>query len=42
MLSRVHCSIEFRENVGWIIRDGVCVKHGDGSYESKQSTNGTW
>ena len=22
MLSRVHCSIEYKENFGWIIRDG--------------------
>lgn len=42
MLSRVHCSIEYRENVGWIVRDGYVVKHKDGSYENKVSMNGTW
>ncbi len=42
MLSRLHCTIEYRENFGWIIRDGFLVKLKDGSYESKNSTNGTW
>ena len=42
MLSRIHCSIENRENIGWIIRDGYLAKLKDGSYESKNSTNGTW
>jgi pSer/pThr/pTyr-binding forkhead associated (FHA) protein len=42
MLSRVHCTIEYQENVGWIIRDGYNIKTMTGSYEVKQSTNGTW
>lgn len=42
MLSRVHCSIEYRESIGWIIRDGYSVRNKDGSYENKNSTNGTW
>jgi len=42
MLSRLHCCIEYRENVGWILRDGYLAKLKDGSYESKISTNGTW
>lgn len=42
MLSRIHCTIEYQENVGWIIRDGYNIKTMTGSYEVKQSTNGTW
>jgi hypothetical protein len=42
MLSRIHCTIEYRENVGWIIRDGFLNKTKDGSMENKFSTNGTW
>lgn len=42
MLSRVHSSIEYRDHVGWIIRDGYNLKNITGSYEVKQSTNGTW
>lgn len=42
MLSRLHCCIEYRDNVGWIIRDGYLIKNKDGSYECKASTNGTW
>jgi pSer/pThr/pTyr-binding forkhead associated (FHA) protein len=42
MLSRIHCTIEYRDNVGWLIRDGYLSKYKDGSYESKNSTNGTW
>ena len=41
MLSRIHCSIEYKENFGWIIRDGYQVKKGF-NYENKYSTNGTW
>jgi hypothetical protein len=41
MLSRIHCSIEYKENFGWIIRDGHLSKKGF-EYESKFSTNGTW
>jgi hypothetical protein len=42
MLSRIHCSIEYREFGGWIIRDGYATKNKDGNYEIKNSTNGTW
>ena len=42
MLSRLHCTIEYRDNVGWIIRDGYLSRQKDGSHESKLSTNGTW
>jgi hypothetical protein len=42
MLSRVHCSIEYREYGGWVIRDGYNVRNKDGNYENKPSTNGTW
>ena len=41
MLSRIHCSIEYKENFGWIIRDGYLNKKGF-SYENNISTNGTW
>ena len=41
MLSRIHCSIEFKENFGWIIRDGYLNRKGF-AYENKFSTNGTW
>lgn len=42
MLSRVHCTIEYRNNVGWVIRDGVYNTNKDGNVEVKPSTNGTW
>lgn len=42
MLSRIHCTIEFRKNVGWVIRDGVYNSNKDGNIEVKASTNGTW
>jgi hypothetical protein len=42
MLSRVHCSIEYRDNVGWIIKDGYSVKSKNGNYDHKISMNGTW
>ena len=41
MLSRIHCSIEYKENFGWIIRDGYQSKKGF-FYKNKFSTNGTW
>lgn len=41
MLSRIHCSIEYKENFGWVIRDGYQLKSGS-TYENKYSTNGTW
>jgi pSer/pThr/pTyr-binding forkhead associated (FHA) protein len=42
MLSRIHCTIEYRDHVGWIIRDGSNLRTNDGKYDAKQSTNGTW
>ena len=42
LLSRIHCTIVYRKNIGWIIRDGVYNKNKDGSIEMKPSTNGTW
>ena len=42
VLSRIHCTIVYRKNIGWIIRDGVYNKNKDGSIEMKPSTNGTW
>ncbi len=40
LLSRVHCTIEYKENEGWFISDG---KIGDEDlYENRPSTNGTW
>ena len=40
LLSRVHCTIEYKENEGWFISDG---KVGDEDlYENRPSTNGTW
>lgn len=41
MLSRVHCCIEYKENFGWIIRDGYQSRKGS-NFENKFSTNGTW
>jgi pSer/pThr/pTyr-binding forkhead associated (FHA) protein len=41
MLSRVHCSIEYRDNT-WVVRDGVVKGVKDGRFENKFSTNGTW
>ena len=38
LLSRVHCTIIYKDNVGWVLRDGRYV----GEEESKASTNGTW
>ncbi len=42
LLSRIHCTIVYRKNIGWIIRDGIYNKNKDGSIEMKPSTNGTW
>ena len=39
LLSRVHCTIEYKENDGWYIMDG---RADDGFCEDKPSTNGTW
>ena len=43
LLSRVHCTIQYQNNIGWIIRDGYNNKeNGDDSMDTKASTNGTW
>lgn len=43
LLSRVHCTIEFKNNIGWIIRDGYSInKNMEESNDIKPSTNGTW
>ena len=39
LLSRIHCTIEYKENDGWYIMDG---RADDGFCEDKPSTNGTW
>ena len=39
LLSRIHCTIIYRETSGWVMRDG---KYIDEETEGKQSTNGTW
>ena len=39
LLSRVHCTIEYNDEEGWVIYDG---KIGDDESKNKQSTNGTW
>jgi pSer/pThr/pTyr-binding forkhead associated (FHA) protein len=41
LLSRIHCTIQYRDNVGWVIRDGAFILK-DNSLELKPSTNGTW
>ena len=39
LLSRVHCTIEYNDEEGWVIYDGkIC----DDESKNKQSTNGTW
>jgi hypothetical protein len=43
LLSRVHCTIEYKDNIGWIIRDGYNNKENTKeSTDIKSSTNGTW
>jgi hypothetical protein len=42
LLSRVHCTIIFKENVGWVIRDGMIIKNKNELVDIKPSTNGTW
>ena len=43
LLSRVHCTIEYKNNIGWIIRDGYNNKENmEESMDIKSSTNGTW
>ena len=39
LLSRVHCTIEYKDNEGWFISDG---KNDDELSEKRPSTNGTW
>ena len=39
LLSRVHCTIEYKNNEGWFISDG---KIDDELSEKRPSTNGTW
>jgi hypothetical protein len=39
LLSRVHCTIEYKDNEGWFISDG---KIDDELSENRPSTNGTW
>ena len=39
LLSRVHCTIEYEEEEGWVIYDG---KIDDDENKNKPSTNGTW
>ena len=39
LLSRVHCTMEYDEEEGWIIYDG---KIDDDESKNKPSTNGTW
>ena len=42
LLSRVHCTIEYKNTVGWIIRDGYRSEDSQESDDIKWSTNGTW
>ena len=39
LLSRVHCTIEYRDNEGWFIYDG---KIDEDISQNRPSTNGTW
>ncbi|MCQ2820982.1 MAG: FHA domain-containing protein [archaeon] len=38
LLSRFHCSVIYKEDLGWCIIDGIVTETG----EQKKSTNGTW
>ena len=40
LLSRVHCTIKYDEENGWVIYDGRIDD--DDEYKNKPSTNGTW
>ena len=40
LLSRVHCTIEFKDDDGWVIYDGRCEDDDPSKY--RPSTNGTW
>ena len=39
LLSRVHCTIEYKDDEGWVIFDG---KIDDDESQNRPSTNGTW
>ena len=39
LLSRIHCTIEYEEENGWVIYDG---RIDEDEYKNKPSTNGTW
>lgn len=39
LLSRIHCTMEFKDDIGWTVRDG---KVGEDITQYKVSTNGTW
>ena len=39
LLSRIHCTIKYKEDGGWAIYDG---KKDDDENQSQESTNGTW
>ena len=39
LLSRIHCTIEYKDEQGWFISDG---KIDDESSQNRPSTNGTW
>ena len=41
LLSRVHCAIEYKNSVGWIIRDGYRNEESFDNDDIKWSTNGT-
>lgn len=40
LLSRVHCTIEYKDDIGWVIYDGRCEDDDPSKY--RPSTNGTW
>ena len=39
LLSRIHCTLIYKENLGWVLRDGRYLEN---EAEGKPSTNGTW
>ena len=41
-LSRFHCYLEYKINIGWIIQDGVFFRNEKSMVEYRPSTNGTW
>ena len=42
LLSRIHSAIEYKDSVGWIIRDGYHNEESFDSYYIKCSANETW